>query len=513
MGINVWVTSVIAALGLLIASRRQMHFFQLESYQFQGYFRTLRRQWKKAQMPCFVLALVVLCAQVLGGNWLAAIFMLLGGILIRYLAVKQNEKKKFVLTARMKRLYLIHVALLLLLCLAFSKLSYAIMAVLLPLVVAASALLAWPVERFIFYLYFHDAEKMLLANDKLIRIGITGSYGKTSVKFILNTILSQKYNVLCTPSSFNTPMGVTRIVRERLEPSHQIFIGEMGARHVGEIKELCRLVHPSIGILTAVGPQHLDTFRTIDRIKKTKYELIEALPADGFAVFNNDDAIVAELHARTAMDKALVGKENGDAWASNVTLSPQGSSFMLHLKGAEPIACTTTLLGEHNIQNILMCAVVAQHLGLTAQQIARGIAQLKPVEHRLQLLRSAGGVTVIDDAFNTNPRSSTIALDVLRRFPGRRIIVTPGMVELGEDEEKYNRIFGEKMAACADLVFLVGKKHTKPILDGLLSQGFDQDKVYVTSSLDEATRILNPMMQSGDVILYENDLPDNYSET
>ena len=211
--------------------------------------------------------------------------------------------------------------------------------------------------------------------------------------------------------------------------------------------------------------------------------------------------------------KAIVGKVGDDAWADNISLSPSGSAFTLHLKNSDPIHCQTVLLGEHNIQNILLCAVVAQKLGLTAQQIARGIQQIAPVEHRLQLLRSAGGVTIIDDAFNTNPHSSSIALDVLKKFPGRRIIVTPGMVELGEDEAKYNRIFGEKMAASADLVFLVGKRHTEPIYEGLLSQGFDPEKIHITGSLDEATRILNPMMQSGDVILYENDLPDHYSET
>lgn len=516
MSIQFFLQALIAATGLFLASRRLVHYFQLESYQFFGYSKTVKRQWKKTILPNLIAAAFVALAGILLGKWGAALFGCGIGFGIRYLAVKQPEKKKFVVTARVKRLYAIHGAILLLFCLLVSRftaqIGFSIAFVLLPVIVAVSALIAWPVERFIFRLYFRDAQKMLLANPKLIRIGITGSYGKTSVKFILNTILSQKYNVLCTPSSFNTPMGVTRIVRERLEASHQVFIGEMGARHVGEIKELCNLVHPSIGILTAVGPQHLDTFRTIDRIKKTKYELIEALPKDGFAVFSNDGAIVKELYDQTTLDKAICGKPGDHVWADQIALSPEGSSFMLHLGDEEPFRCQTVLLGEHNIQNILLCCAVARHLGLTPQQIARGIQQLKPVEHRLQLLRSAGGITVIDDAFNTNPRSSKIALDVLQAFPGRRIIVTPGMVELGEKEDQYNRAFGESMAQSADLVFLVGKKHTAPIQEGLLSQGFAPENIYVTASLDEAIRLLNPMMKSGDVILYENDLPDHYSE-
>ena len=119
---------------------------------------------------------------------------------------------------------------------------------------------------------------------------------------------------------------------------------------------------------------------------------------------------------------------------------------------------------------------------------------------------------MIDDAFNTNPRSSKIALDVLSAFPGRRIIVTPGMVELGKDEDSYNHAFGEKMASCCDLVFLVGKKHTKPIYDGLIQNGFPVENIFTTQTLDEAIRTMNPMLREGDVIMYENDLPDHYSE-
>lgn len=509
--------SAMMAAAACAASRRLLHYFQLESYQFRGYKNTVLRQSKRAVLPYIILGVIALAASISANPWLKVIALCLGSGAFCALSAKQQEKKKFVVTARVKRLIGVHAAVLLVLYHFVAPLmnvfGCAAVTVLLPVILALSGLLAWPIERFIFYLYFNDARKRLLENDKLIRIGITGSYGKTSVKFILNTILSQKYNVLCTPSSFNTPMGVTRIVRERLEPAHQVFIGEMGARHVGEIKELCKLVNPHIGILTAVGPQHLDTFRTIERITKTKYELIEALPKDGFAVFSSDNAIVSELYRKTSLNKAIVGDEGSDAWADEVELSPSGSTFTLHLKGCEPFRCQTVMLGEHNIRNIVACCAVARYLDLSQQQIARGISLLKPVEHRLQLLRSAGGITIIDDAFNTNPRSSKIALDVLRAFPGRRIIVTPGMVELGKDEDKYNRTFGEQMASSADLVFLVGKKHTKPIFDGLVSQGYQKENIYVTSSLDEAIRLLNPMMRDGDVILYENDLPDHYNES
>ena len=171
------------------------------------------------------------------------------------------------------------------------------------------------------------------------------------------------------------------------------------------------------------------------------------------------------------------------------------------------------MLGAHNISNILLACAVARRLGLSDTQIQRGIGLLQPVEHRLQLLKSAGGVTVIDDAFNSNPKGASAALDVLSRFPGRRIIVTPGMVELGEKEAEYNRAFGREMAAAADVCVLIGKKHTLPIQEGLLEAGYPAGDMHVFSSLDEATAWLRGFMRSGDFILYENDLPDHYSES
>lgn len=531
-----WISALGLMAGLILASRRLMHYFQLESYQFQGYMKTVRRQWKKALAPCWGLAAgfgaLGWIAQGIGGgeaagstlalivSLLLAVAYALGGWLMRKILLRASEKKRFSLTARMKRLYAIHgltlFALSSLLTLV-GKLSLwltgTVLAVALPVVVMLSAVLALPIERGIFFLYFHDAEKKLLENDRLIRIGITGSYGKTSTKFVLATILSQKYNVLATPASFNTPMGVTRIIRERLQPSHQVFIGEMGARHVGEIKELCRLVHPQIGLLTAVGPQHLDTFKTLERIEKTKYELIEALPSDGFGAFLDDGAIVTRLYNQTQdKEKMLVGPEGSAAWATEIRVSASGSHFLLHLGDWQPIPCETKLLGAHNIRNILLSCAVAKRLGLTREEIARGVAALQPVEHRLQLLRSAGGITVIDDAFNTNPRSSKAALDVLGSFTGRRVIVTPGMVELGKDEEKYNREFGEYMAGKTDIAVLVGKKHTRPILEGLLAKGFSRENVHTVSSLNEAVAIANQFLRPGDVVMYENDLPDHYSE-
>ncbi len=543
---NTLVTLIICAgvaAASLLASRSLMHYFQLESYQFAGYFRTLRRNWKRVALPGLImtvyLTLLLLIHRsidrfiddgsllrllpALGGLALA----LLGGSWCSNVLQVKKAKKPFVITMRVKRTYIVsEIVFTAILAVMASLLALRVESgemprlymlglfpLLMPLWIALGGLCAWPVEKLVSEMYFRDAQKKLAARPDLIKIGITGSYGKTSVKFILGTILQEKFQVLVTPSSFNTPMGVTRIIREKLLPAHQVFVAEMGARHVGDIKELCRLVHPHHGVLTSVGPQHLDTFHTLDRIKKTKYELMDAVPDGGCCFFPDDGAICRELFDRTRKEKrlcALTAIDDADVWATDISVSPSGSAFTLHTISDE-IRCETRLLGEHNIQNILLAATVALHLGMNLRQVARGISRIVPVEHRLQLIPSTG-VTIIDDAFNSNPNGAKAALRVLRDFPGRRIIITPGMVELGDGEEDFNHEFGLFMAECVDVAILVGRKHTSPIAKGLKEGGFPAENLHVVSSLEEASDLLRKIGHPGDVALFENDLPDNYSE-
>ncbi len=379
------------------------------------------------------------------------------------------------------------------------------------LILAANAINA-PLELLVKKHFFNDAKRKLEARPDIIKIGITGSYGKTSTKFILGTILGEKYRVLVPPSSFNTPMGLTRVIREQLKEEHQVFIAEMGAKQVGDIAELVELVHPAYGIITSVGPQHLESFKSIENVAKTKYELIEGLPADGCAFFPNDQAYTKKLYEQTVCRKFLYALDGeGDIRAEEVTVSEQGSTFkVIYPQGS--FEATTRLLGRHNVLNILGCVAIALELGLSEAQIAAGIAKIQPVEHRLQLIKGAGGVTVIDDAFNSNPAGAKAAMDVLSAFSGRKFVVTPGMIELGERETLENGLFGETMAKAADFVFLVGPKHTRPIYEGLERAGFAMERVFVVKSLAEASAQMGKMLKPGDVVLFENDLPDNYNE-
>lgn len=516
MGVlSVLVQALVLGICGVLGGRRLLHYFQLESYQLPGYLRSLKRNAMRTLVPPVAMAAAGVAALVLGAPvWLRLLLVAAMAGLLLWQSLREKAKKPFVITERVKRLIAIHAGvsvLLELLCFALSPVLAYLLPAFEPAVLALAAAIAHPVEKRIAKQFVDDAKRRLGTMPQLIRIGITGSYGKTSTKFLLRDILSVRYNVLATPSSFNTTMGVTRVIREQLMPGHQVFIAEMGARHVGDIRELVDLVQPQIGLITSVGPQHLDTFGTIERVRDTKYELIEGLPQDGTAIFARDGAICEELFARCPLEKKYMPGMLVEA--SGMECGPWGTRFTLtDVQTGESISCQTRLLGEHSIANLLLCCTAAKALGMTIGEIANGVARCQPVEHRLQLIDGGAGVSIIDDAFNANPVGAQAALRVLSGFPGRRIIITPGMVELGGKEAEFNRRFGEQMAASVDVAILVGRKHTQPIEEGLLHAGFPRDHIHVVGSLEESTKVLHAMMKAGDVVLYENDLPDNYSE-
>jgi UDP-N-acetylmuramoyl-tripeptide--D-alanyl-D-alanine ligase len=312
-------------------------------------------------------------------------------------------------------------------------------------------------------------------------------------------------------------MGVCRVINESLGADHEVFIAEMGAYRRGDIKELSDFVHPTIGILTAIGPQHLERFKTIDHIQATKYELIEALPASGVAIFNNDDPRCRVLANRTTHVRVVrYGLETTgqslDLWAQSIALGSKGLSFTMVSRDGSRIDVRTILLGRHNILNILGASCAALAIGLPLADLARAIHDLPAVPHRLQLLDNGSGVTVIDDSYNSNPIGAMEALEVLGSFTtGQRILVTPGMVELGPLEAQLNEELGAKAAAVCDYVVLVGVERTKPLAAGLQAKNFPPDKIRVVRDLKGATIVLPTIVGAGDTVLFENDLPDLYS--
>lgn len=373
-----------------------------------------------------------------------------------------------------------------------------------------------PLEKRINLGFYKQAQEKIKSRPDLTVIGITGSFGKTSTKFIVGSIIGEKYKVLNTPESYNTPMGLSKVINNDLTDEYEVFIAELGARNIGDIRELGQLVKPKIGVITSIGPTHLETFKNMDNIMKTKYELVEELPTDGIAIFNYDNQYIKKLADKTFKEKILYGleeKESLDIYAEDIEVSEFGSTFTIKDKEGNSIRCTSKLLGKHNIYNILAGVAVARSLGLSYEEIKNGIEKIEPIPHRLNIINPGTGILIIDDAFNSNPIGARAALEVLSQFKeGRKIIVTPGMVELGAMEEEANREFGINIGKVCDYAILVGENRTRPIYEGLMEVNFNKENIFVVSNLDEATACIQKIARPKDVILFENDLPDNYNE-
>jgi UDP-N-acetylmuramoyl-tripeptide--D-alanyl-D-alanine ligase len=346
-------------------------------------------------------------------------------------------------------------------------------------------------------------------------VGVTGSFGKTSTKFAIQQMSGPVGNVLATPGSFNTPLGIARAINEQLAPQHRIFVVEMGAYGEGEIAELCRFVRPTLGVLTAIGPAHLERFGSLDAIRRAKYELIESLPSHGTAVMNTDDAEVRMLADGTdripVVRYGLEPAGRPDLTAADVSASPSGTTFTLvDNRTGESLPAHTRLLGRHSIGHVLAGASVALALGRNLAELSEPIERLDPVEHRLQLIEGTGGVTVIDDAYNSNPSGAAAALEVLESMPGRtKVVVTPGIVELGDLQFEANERFGHHAGRVADVLIVVAQVNRRALTSGA-ARADGAIKIITVDSLVEATETLKGILRSGDVVLFENDLPDQY---
>jgi UDP-N-acetylmuramoyl-tripeptide--D-alanyl-D-alanine ligase len=373
-----------------------------------------------------------------------------------------------------------------------------------------------PVQRSINARFLALAERKLKEVGPTV-IGVTGSYGKTSTKAAIAHLIGPADQVQATPGSFNTPLGVSRTINENLEPGHRWFVVEMGARREGDVAEISHFVSPSIGVLTAIGPAHLESFGSIESVARAKSELIGSLPSDGSAVMNVDDAGVRAIaDATSGVTVIRYGIDDDgrpDVTARDLLVTESGTAMtIVDRRTGARLPVQTKLLGRHAVGHVLAGVAVALATGRSLDELAGAIESLEPVEHRLQIIAGAGGVTVIDDAYNSNPSGAAAALEVLQLMPGRmKFVVTPGMVELGELQTSANEEFGRRAAEVADTLIVVARLNREAIVSGAKGAGTDA-KVIVVDSLGAATEELTGLLGAGDVVLFENDLPDQYEE-
>ncbi len=489
-----------------------VHMFQLNGYHRDGHMK-----WHNdilgAVCAKMTFAFIAFILMIFAGDTLRAAASVLN-VLSILMFLPQPAKKPLVFTARIKRLLftilvlysaLVALSNLVPYCHFVSALGF----VLVNFIVLLADIINSPIEKAIKNGFIKDAKKILAGRKNLTIIGITGSYGKTSTKYFLTKLLGAKYNVLMTPASYNTPMGVVKTVREHLKNSHEIFVCEMGAKNVGDIKELCDIVHPDMGIITSVGPQHLESFKTIENVVNTKFELYDAIPEGGKVYLNYD----SELIRNAKGDKNIVSYgcefENSACLASNITLSDKGTDFDVAYNGVTA-HFSTKLLGTHNVQNLAGCIAVAIDMGVELSDLVLAVKRLESVPHRLQMI-DGGNITIIDDAFNANPSGTKAALEVLGSFDGTKIIVTPGMIELGDKQAELNREFGINCTKVCDYIFLVGGRIADDVYEGAASTDFDKEKLLRFDKVEDAVeyaRILESDRKK--FVLLENDLPDNY---
>ena len=512
------IFTIIWLLFLLATMRYSVQMFQQNSYRVERYNRWLRStgEWYSRAN---ILALLASITFIFTSHVVALSIFAAWALVIAVAEFSIKYKIPIAYTMRVKRLFitrLIFTFAVVTVVHIFAK-EYtlvAMMALTFDYWTILANLINRPLEQAISRWYYNDAKRMLRAMPNLTIIGVTGSFGKTSTKHFLYRVLSEKYNVLMTPGNFNTTLGVVRTVREHLKPHHEVFIVEMGAKQRGDIKEICDLVEPTIGVVTSVGEMHLETFGSVENVARTKFELIDALPKEGFGVVNIDSMAALNYIKERGYDVATYAVECEEAKyrASNVIYSATETRFDVAHSDRVDQGYATHILGRGNILNITAALAVAEHLGIGIEARRRAVRQIEQVEHRLSMRRS-GGIAILDDAYNSNPDGARMALEVLSGFAtdGKRYVVTPGFVEMGSKQFENNKIFGCDIARSkVDGVYVVNEVNRVAITEGLAEGGYPNAQVECVASFVEAMAALQPKLKAGDVVLYENDLPDSF---
>jgi UDP-N-acetylmuramoyl-tripeptide--D-alanyl-D-alanine ligase len=542
------LVAVAALVALAGATHLLLHVFQQEHYEPARLRRwVLQRPAARLALPEAGLVLVagVACALAVGASAVLGVVLAVGLVAIAVRAARvvwtREQVKPLVFTPRARRLFGLQLALALLplavvVALAGDRdwgpaLTGGVGALLLlaaPWLLSSVADAALkPVQAADNRRFVRRAEQRLADVSPLV-VGITGSYGKTTTKACVASVLDLLGPAYPTPASFNSQLGVVRAINEGLERQHRSFVVEMGAYRRGDVAQLCDLVHPTVGVLTAIGPAHLERFGSLDVTEQAKGELAESLPVEGVFVTRADDERCRRVaRSRTSAQTLLFAPAphpDADVWAEDMRLHEGRTHFTLVARAGARVGAAgdgaeteraevrARLLGDHNVANLLAAAAVGLGQGLALTDVARALGRVTPPDHRLApIVNRQAGIVVIDDSYNANPEGAAAALGVLASHPAtRRLLVTPGMVELGEREREENHRLGELAAGVCDVAILIGPRG-QDIRDGMLAAGAPAERIVVAPDGPTAHRTLAELTRSGDVILFENDLPDVYA--
>lgn len=493
------IAGLIFSFFLCVACLKADCFLQLCGYRAEAGF------WRYFKSRHFFLSAVFFLFNLAVFIWASEVFYFVCFVSIVILAsfyFFESKKTPFNFTKRARRL----LATQFVLCLVASCVFIPTTFLLIPFIALLANAINKPFEFLINRTFIEEAKIKLKNYPQLKIIGITGSYGKTSVKNILYALLKEKYKVIKTPESFNTPMGIVKTINVENFENVDFFICEMGARKKGDINEICEILKPDISIVTGIAPQHMETFKTMENLIETKSEIILNTVKDGTVFFNGDCEFCREMAKNCDKKHCVCGQNCSDFAWEKASLSNDGTRFEFNSKN-QKFVFKTKLLGLHNVSNICLCAAVAYFTGLNGEEIARGVEKLEFSPHRLQLIKG-NGLYILDDSYNANIDGIRQSAKVLKLFEKRKFAIVSGIVEGGKTEEKLNEEVGKIFAEVCDAVFLVGKNSCH-IKRGMSEIGYPSSKIVMCQSTEDAVSALRCWAERGDVVLFSNDLPDN----
>ncbi len=519
-----YINIIIYFIYLNLMNTKVLHMFQQNKYNLDNrYLKWLFKHLKNILINVNLLVLITIIMFFTNIEYLFSIIYLL--LIILFIINKKNTQDKIPLkyTSRVKRLFLTtNIFYLLLTIIIFNlfdnNICYQILNItlyLLYFIIIIINIINKPLEYLVYTHYKKLALNKLATMNKMDVIGITGSYGKTSSKNIVYSILNSTYSVYKTPENYNTPNGILLTINNYLDKFNDYFVVEMGACKKGDIKELCDLVHPKYGILTRIGIAHLETFKSEENIINTKFELIESLPSDGIGILNGDDPKQLNYQIKNNCEIVWIGIDNHDVdiYAKDIKLDGNKTSFKVHFKDEnKDYEFTTTLLGNYNIYNILEGIALGRKLGIKIEDLIKSVKALKPVSHRLER-KLYYDINLIDDSYNNNPLGSKMAIEVLSKMNGKKIIITSGMIELGNKYYEENKNIGYLISKYQiDEVILIGKKQTEPIYDGLKENNYNLNKVHILNNIMDSFKLIRELKDKDTYVLLQSDLPDLYNE-
>lgn len=530
-----------------------MRVFQLSSYDRNEIVNYMARKGKSGLGYWLLYLILLICflSLKIKDNFILFLILIVICVSLILFGSKFVGVKSIVFTRRMIRVLTLSIILGIIECFVFvyylpinlSIILIPIFMILNFLNVYISDILLIPIEYLIGVYYISKAKKKLNENKKLIKIGITGSFGKTSVKEILAKILKEEFVTLSTPKSFNTPFGITKTINSSLDNGDEVFVCELGAKKRGEVKYLCNLLNLDCGIVTSVGRQHMKTFGSLENIFRTKKELPDALHGK-VCVFNLMNIYTARMYeeyvgkkigvfALTHVDFEIARGyiKNVDRWckcvnvflskefylfpkknnyyAKRIICSENGCKFDIYYNQKLLTSVDVKLIGIHNVINIVLAVALACELGESVKNITIGLGKIESIKARLERVQLSNGAIVINNGYNSNIDSAKYTLGVLSVFDRiNKVVITPGIVET-DDDFSYNVKFGEMIGEIATRVIIVKEKNRDALLSGLVNSGYDMCNVKCVSTFLEAKKEID--MANGDyVFLIENDLPDNY---